>query len=115
MGTPGKNWHRLAPSASESIGKAFSDLVNEENHQLLEYIQSHFSAMVQEQREAGRALRVTSFFEMSGLGEATVSKENAARGHYMHGIEADHVGIARLPGEDEQLFGLLSSLLLGRV
>ncbi len=101
MGTPHRgawmaDWGRMPASAIgllKSTNKSLLEVL-ETNNQFLESIQTRFWAMIREQREGGRPLQVTCFFEELPLPFAgvVVSKESASlEGYNLISIHASKI------------------------
>ncbi|KLU89624.1 ankyrin repeat domain-containing protein [Magnaporthiopsis poae ATCC 64411] len=117
MGTPHRGswlayWANLSASVLGLVKSANRSLLTtlQQDDQLLETIQCDFWAMVREQREAGRALEVTCFFEglpSSVLGKTVtvVSKESATlEGYSSFSIHADHRDMVRYGSAEDNGF-----------
>ncbi|KAK4031520.1 Alpha/Beta hydrolase protein [Parachaetomium inaequale] len=124
MGTPHRGswlayWANLSASALGLIKSANRSLLTtlQRDDQLLESIQRDFWAMVREQRESGRPLEVTCFFEglpSSVLGRAVtvVSKDSATLdGYSSFSIRANHRDMVKYcSAEDNGFKRLLGEL-----
>jgi hypothetical protein len=117
MGTPHKGswlayWANLSASTLGVVKSVNRSLLMtlQQDDQLLESIQSDFLAMVREQREAGRPLEVTCFFEglpSSVLGRTVtvVSKDSATlSGYSSFSIHANHRDMVRYTSAEDNGF-----------
>ncbi|KAL8295180.1 hypothetical protein RB597_008529 [Gaeumannomyces tritici] len=117
MGTPHRGswlayWANLSASALGLVKSANRSLLAtlQPDDQLLETIQRDFWAMVREQREAGRALEVTCFFEglpSSVLGRTVtvVSKESATlEGYSSFSVHAGHRDMGKYSSAEDNGF-----------
>ncbi|KAL8366543.1 hypothetical protein RB595_010413 [Gaeumannomyces hyphopodioides] len=114
MGTPHKgswmaDWGRISARAIglvKSTNKSLTEIL-ETKHQFLESIQGRFLDMIREQRESGRRLEVTCFFEELPLPVAgtVVSKESATlEGFTSISIHANHRDMVRFSSMEESGF-----------
>ncbi|KAL5884438.1 hypothetical protein ACKVWC_003410 [Pyricularia oryzae] len=114
MGTPHKgswmaDWAKMPASALGLIKSTNKSLLRilETDDQLLESIQARFLALVREQREAGRQLEVTCFFEelpLPAVGKV-VSKESATfEGYDPITIHANHSDMVKFRSAEENGF-----------
>lgn len=116
MGTPHKgswmaDWAKIPVSAMglvKSTNKTLLEVL-ETSNQLLESIQVQFLAMVREQREKGRLLEVTCFFEElplpRPLAKAVVTKESATlEGYSSISIHANHRDMVRFASVEDNGF-----------
>ncbi|KAH8893361.1 hypothetical protein GQ53DRAFT_684995, partial [Thozetella sp. PMI_491] len=114
MGTPHKgdwmaHWARIPASAIGLVTSANKSLLEilETDNQLLEDIQVKFWQLMREQREGGRRLEVTCFFEELPLPVAgtVVSKESATlEGYTSLSIHANHKDMVRFASADDNGF-----------
>ncbi|KAH6970345.1 hypothetical protein BKA56DRAFT_661160 [Ilyonectria sp. MPI-CAGE-AT-0026] len=114
MGTPHKgswmaDWAKMPASALGLVKSTNKSLLTilETNDQLLESIQARFLALIREQREAGRQLEVTCFFEELPLPVVgkVVSKESATfEGYDPITIHANHGGMVKFSSAEENGF-----------
>jgi protein SERAC1 len=117
MGTPHRGswlayWANLSASALGLVKPANRSLLMtlQRDDQLLESIQRNFWAMMREQREAGRPLEVTCFFEglpSSVLGRAVtvVSKDSATLdGYSSFSIRANHRDMVKYGSAEDNGF-----------
>jgi hypothetical protein len=123
MGTPHKgswmaDWAKIPASAIglvKSTNKSLLEIL-ETNNQFLESIQARFWEMIREQREGGRRLEVTCFFEelpLPVVGKFVVSKESATLEGYTHiTIHADHRDMVRFGSAEENGFKRLLGELI---
>lgn len=114
MGTPHRgswmaDWAGMPASAIslfKSVNKSLLEIL-ETDSQLLEAIQVDFLAMVREQRERGRPLEVTCFFEELPLWKdrKVVSKESATfEGYNPISVHANHSNMVKFASEGESGF-----------
>lgn len=114
MGTPHKGswmaaWAKISASAlglAKSTNKSLLEILETKN-QLLESIQDRFWNMIREQREGGRRLEITCFFEELPLSIAglVVPKESATLdGYNSMSIHADHSAMVRFASADDNGF-----------
>ncbi|KAI0441064.1 Alpha/Beta hydrolase protein [Xylaria telfairii] len=114
MGTPHRgswiaDWAKLPASAIglvKSTNKSVLEILGTDN-QLLEDIQVGFWQMMREQRERGRQLEVTCFFEELPLlvSGPVVSKTSATlEGYNSLSIHANHRDMVRFASEDDNGF-----------
>ena len=114
MGTPHRgswmaDWAGMPASAIslfKSVNKSLLEIL-ETDSQLLEAIQVDFLAMIREQREGGRPLEVTCFFEELPLWKdrKVVSKESATfEGYNPISIHANHSNMVKFASEGESGF-----------
>ena len=114
MGTPHRgswiaNWAKLPASVlglAKSTNKSLLAIL-ETNNEFLESTQDDFWQMVREQREAGRPLEVTCFFEELPLPVVgmVVSRESATlEGYSSLSVHADHRNMVRFASADENGF-----------
>lgn len=123
MGTPHKgswmaDWAKIPASAIglvKSTNKSLLEIL-ETNNQFLESIQVRFWEMIREQREGGRLLEVTCFFEelpLPVVGKFVVSKESATlEGYTSITIHADHRDMVRFDSAEENGFKRLLGELI---
>lgn len=123
MGTPHKgswmaDWAKIPASAIglvKSTNKSLLEIL-ETNDQFLESIQVRFWEMIREQREDGRPLEVTCFFEelrLPVVGKFVVSKESATlEGYTSITIHADHGDMVRFASAEENGFKRLLGELI---
>lgn len=114
MGTPHKgswmaDWGRISARAIGLVKSTNESLLGilETKDQFLESIQGRFLDMVREQRESGRRLEVTCFFEELPLPVAgtVVSKESATfEGFTSISIHANHKDMVRFSSVEENGF-----------
>ncbi|KAL8366576.1 hypothetical protein RB595_010437 [Gaeumannomyces hyphopodioides] len=114
MGTPHKgswmvDWGRISARAIGLVKSTNESLLEilETKDQFLESIQGRFSDMIREQRESGRRLEVTCFFEELPLPVAgtVVTKESATfEGFTSISIHANHRDMVRFSYEEENGF-----------
>lgn len=102
-------WARISASAiglSWSTNRSLLEVLEIKN-QFLESIQVRFLAMVREQRESGRSLEITCFYEelpLPGVG-IVVPKESATfEGYNPMSIHANHRDMARFVSVEENGF-----------
>jgi len=122
MGTPHKGswmaaWAKIPTSAIGLVKATNKSLLEvlETNNQFLESIQVRFWAMIREQRESGRRLEVTCFFEELPLPVAglVVSKESATlEGYNSISIHANHRDMVRFASADDNGFKRLLGELI---
>lgn len=114
MGTPHRgswmaDWIRMPASALglfKSVNKSLFEIL-EMDSQLLEAIQVDFLAMIREQREGGRPLEVTCFFEELPLWKdrKAVSKESATfEGYNSISIHANHSNMVKFASAGDNGF-----------
>ena len=114
MGTPHRgswmaDWVGMPASALglfKSVNKSLLEIL-ETDSQLLEAIQVDFLAMIREQREGGRPLEVTCFFEELPLWKdrKVVSKESATfEGYNPISIHANHINMVKFASAGESGF-----------
>ncbi|KAI8656304.1 NB-ARC domain-containing protein [Fusarium sp. Ph1] len=121
MGTPHKgswmaDWAKMPASALGLIKSTNKSLLRilETDDQLLESIQARFLALVREQREAGRQLQVTCFFEELPLPVVgkVVSKDSATlEGYDPITIHANHGDMVKFRCAEENGFKRLAGEL----
>lgn len=117
MGTPHKGswmarWAKIPVSAIGLIMPTNPSLLDvlQTDNQYLESIQTRFSVMLREQRESGRQLEVTCFFEELSLTTQpknclVVSKDSAVlEGYNPLSIRADHRNMVRFASEEDAGF-----------
>ncbi|KAJ5225216.1 hypothetical protein N7468_006441 [Penicillium chermesinum] len=112
LGTPHKgswmaDWGKISAKALgvvKSTNKSLLDILQTKN-QLLEAIQVDFWSMIREQREGGRLIEVTCFYEtlpLSIVDRVVVSKESAAlEGYNSIGIRANHRNMVKFDTSDD--------------
>jgi len=122
MGTPHKgawiaDWAHIPASVFclvKSTNKSLLEILETDN-QFLESIQIRFWAMIREQREGGRRLDVTCFFEELPLPVVgkVVSKESATlEGYNSISIHANHINMVKFgSAEDNGFKRLLGELM----
>ena len=113
MGTPHRgswmaDWAKIPASALgivKSTNKSLLEIL-ETNNQLLEDIQVKLWQMIREQRESGRRLEVTCFFEELPLGVFKVVSKGSAtlEGYSSFSIHANHRDMVRLGSTEESGF-----------
>ncbi|KAK3944600.1 ankyrin repeat domain-containing protein 17 [Diplogelasinospora grovesii] len=112
MGTP-QGMPVRAISVVKSVNRKLLEVL-EPDHQYLESIQSRFLNMIREQREGGRPLEVTCFFEELPLsvGRVVVSRESATFDSFSPiAIHADHREMVRFASAEDPGFRALLGIL----
>lgn len=114
MGTPhkGSRMANLADKITSAIGlvtSANKSLLEtlETNDQLLEDIQVKFSQLIREQREGGRRLQVTCFYEAlpsRGAGMVVPRESATLEGYTSMSIHANHIDMVRFASADDDGF-----------
>jgi hypothetical protein len=114
MGTPHRgswmaDWMRI-PASSLGVFKSTNKSllqVLETDDQLLESIQVKFWSMVREQRESGRRLEITCFFEelpLPVVGQVVSKMSATLEGYTSVGIHANHRDIVKFRTENDNGF-----------
>lgn len=114
MGTPHKGswmagWAKIPVSALGFVKSVNSSLLEilRTNDQTLELIQINFWSMIREQRERGRKIEVTCFFEelgVRGVGPV-VSKDSATLESYaLMSIHANHANMVKFASAEDNGF-----------
>jgi pimeloyl-ACP methyl ester carboxylesterase len=122
MGTPHKgswmaDWAKIPVSALgivKSTNSSLLQLLETKDNQFLESLHVRFLAMVRQQREAGRALEITCFFEELPLSKAgtVVSRDSATFESYPPiSIHANHRDMVRFTSAEDNGFKRLLGVL----
>lgn len=116
LGTPHRGswmaqWAKFPATLFGALKPANTSLLDvlETDNQLLGSLQVQFWEMVRGEREAGRCLEVTCFYEERGLrrlnSNPVVSKESATQDGYNFGsIDANHMNMTKFSSLDENGF-----------
>jgi protein SERAC1 len=123
MGTPHKgawmaDWARIPADALglvKSTNKLLSILQTGTSNEFLQSIQDRFWEMIREQRESGRRLEVTCFFEelgLPGVGEVVTKESATLEGYNAFSIHANHSNMVKFgSAEDNGFRRLLGELM----
>lgn len=122
MGTPHKgswmaNWAKIPVSAISMVKSTNRSIFAalETSSQYLEAIQVGFLDMLREQREGGRSLEVTCFFEelpLRGVGQVVAKESAILPGYNSISIHANHSDMAKFCSAEENGFQLLVGELM---
>lgn len=122
MGTPHKgswmaNWAKIPASAINIVKSTNKSLfaVLETSSEYLEAIEVGFLDMLREQREGGRSLEVTCFFEelpLLGFGQVVAKKSATLQGYNSISIHANHSDMVKFCSAEENGFQLLVGELM---